>query len=793
MDGKWRFDAERDFAISQQACEWTMRALAALEARLNLNITMHAADGQLERGQIFLFNHFARFETFIPNYIIKRETGADCRSVASRDLFRQDNPFSRYLLSLGAVPNSYPRLLPFLAEEILRGRKVVIFPEGGLVKDRHVVGEDGKYLVYSRTARTHRKHHAGAAALALTLDAFKTGILQLVRRSDRAQLERWRAQLGLESVEDLVAACRKPTEVVPSNITFYPIRVEPNLLGRAADVFVKGIPPQFAEELLIEGNLLLRETDMDIRLGPSIHTSKSWSWLERKLLGRAVRRVSTLDDLFAATSAARDWRERVVRICIRNHVDPMRDAYMAAMYAEVSINLCHLASRLIMMLVERGRSEIDRQTFRTILYLAVKNAQTMDAIHLHRGLENPDAYEGLIEGRCEAFTQFIDSTVALGLIERDGPVYRFLPKLREQVDFETIRLENPIAVYANEMAPIRAAWQALEQAQRTMQELDDRRLAMLAFDDELRSLDWDRRQVAKPVHETINAQETATADPAPYLLVPGGDGNRFGVLMVHGFLASPAELREFGEELFGCGHPVMGVRLKGHGTSPHDLRDRHWEDWLASVRRGYDILSAFCDRICIVGFSTGGALALILATERPEKLAGVAVASTALRYHNKTLVFVPLLHGANKLMDWVPTRHGVIPFRRNESEQPEINYRHIPIEALYELGQALAELNGRLKMVDCPVLVLQGDGDRIVDPHSAEMIMRRLRTPYKKMHMLRSDRHGILSEDVDNARAHVLSFIARLRRGGAARLEEVRPQPVTDAAPEPPTEIGGAA
>ena len=48
----------------------------------------------------------------------------------------------------------------------------------------------------------------------------------------------------------------------------------------------------------------------------------------------------------------------------------------------------------------------------------------------------------------------------------------------------------------------------------------------------------------------------------------------------HGLLASPAELRSFGEALRDEGFPVIGVRLAGHGTSPWDLRDRSWQDWI---------------------------------------------------------------------------------------------------------------------------------------------------------------------------------------------------------------------
>jgi len=47
-------------------------------------------------------------------------------------------------------PHNHPRLFPLLAAQVLRGRKVIIFPEGGMVKDRRVMDNQGHYNIYSR-------------------------------------------------------------------------------------------------------------------------------------------------------------------------------------------------------------------------------------------------------------------------------------------------------------------------------------------------------------------------------------------------------------------------------------------------------------------------------------------------------------------------------------------------------------------------------------------------------------------------------------------------------------------
>ena len=754
-------DFERSLTINQATCEWTVRAISTLERVLGINLHLHQDADQIGDGQIFLLNHFARFETFIPQYLIYRETGALCRSIAHAEFFTEGDPFSNYLKSVGAVPHDLPGLLPFLAAEILRGRKVVVFPEGGMVKDRRVMDGRGRFGTFSRTANQWRKHHTGAAVLALTLEAFKIGIRSAHACRDQGRLERLVDDLGLATVDAMLAAAGRPTLIVPANITFYPIRAGDNLLRRGVELFNKGLSKRVSEELLIEGNLLLKDTDMDMRLGTPIRPADYWTWWERRLLARLVCRIDSLGTLFGLSPRTGPLAERFIAFGTRRKVSRVRDAYMRGMYTGVTLNMSHLASRLMLALVERGDSRVERETFHRALYLAIKKCQSEPAIHMHRSLGNPGTYGGLVGGGCPGFEQFVHSEAVSGLVEADGEHYRFLPELREEHDLDEVRLENLISVYANEMAPVAPAMAAIEAAIREAPLADAQTIARLRFDDELKGLTWDRARFAKPRHAKVNAQETATRPGDPYLLIPDRAAHT-GVLLIHGFLASPAELRGFGERLSGAGYPVMGVRLRGHGTSPWDLRERSWQDWLDSVRRGYRILSAFAERIAIVGFSSGGALALILAAAKPEGLAGAVSVSAPVKFRNRNLVFVPIVHTANKLANWVPAFEDIMPFRPNDSEHPHINYRNIPIRGLYELRSMVDELRHRLPEVTCPVSVVQGTDDQVVDPKSADMIVAGLGTAQKDLTMVSSRRHGILNEDIGDTQASVISAIAAL-------------------------------
>ncbi len=754
-------DLDHDLEVRRSTYEWSERVFRILQKILKVNLKLHQSGNQINDGDIFLFNHFARFETFIPQYLIYLETGAMCRSVAASEFFAKDDPFSNYLLNAGAVPHNLPNLLPFLAAEILRGHKVIVFPEGGMVKDKQVLDARGKYSVYSRTSKERRKHHTGPAVLGIVLNIFKRRILQAHRDGHGRRLDDWSEMLRLDDVDQLLATARRPTVIVPANITFYPIRVSDNLLRKGAELLNKGLSRRLSEELLIEGNILLKHTDMDVRLGDGINPGEYWRFLDKNLITKVAARIDSLEEAFSLGSPTGAWDARLLSRSMRRNVLKVRDEYMHRMYSNVTVNLSHLASRLVLELVDRGRIEIDKNEFHKMLYLTVKNVQRAESVHLHRSLVNPDAYSGLLETGCNGLSQFLRTTTSMELLKSADGIYRFLPKLRAEHAFDEIRLENLVAVYENEVAPISEVHQSATYAIKKASKLSARELALLYFDDELIALAWDKAQFSKPRHASINEREIATADPAPFLLKPrlGADT---GVVLVHGFLASPAEVREFGEKLADHGYPVLGVRLKGHGTSPWDLRDRSWMDWLASVRRGCAIMAGLTKRVVLVGFSTGGALCLRLAAERPQRLAGVAAVAVPLKFRNKNMVFVPLMHGANRLVRWASSYEGIVPFRANDaSEQPDINYRQMPIRGLYELRQMVSDLEDHLGEVECPVLLVQGGDDPIVLPDSAEHIYDRLPHQNKTLKIVTAARHGILKEDIGDTQQSILDFIRK--------------------------------
>ncbi|MEC4748166.1 alpha/beta fold hydrolase [Methylomicrobium sp. Wu6] len=751
----------------------SVKLFSAVKNLLSVKMELYA-DTKVLQGDIFLFNHFSRFETFIPQFLIYEKTGAFSCAIASGEFFKEKNILSDYLQQVGVYPHDHPRLFAMLAGQILRGRKVVIFPEGGMVKDRRVIDKTGEYSIYSRMTGNRRKLHTGPAVLGQGVEAIKSAIRHAFKENRIERLLGWQEQLQFDNLNELLAAAHKPTLIVPANITFYPIRASENLLFKSIEMFSGGLSLRQSEELLIESNILIKDTDMDIRMGRPVNPCCVWDWRTHFIMNKVAPDIQKLDQVFKLRSEAKNWKERLLEHFFIENAQCARDQYMKEIYTNLTVNISHLASTFIMSMIGAKRRQIEKSRFYTVLYVAIKNLQKNTDIHLHRSLLNPDDYGGLPHGVSTRFDQFICFAKAAELIaEREG-CYHFLPTLCEDYDFDRIRLENPIAVYNNEAAPLRTVREALLAADEESRTMNPYRLAAWQFEDEQLGLAFERQTYDGARHNgTMKQQETANADPSPFFIQPT-EPNGFGALLIHGLLASPAELREYGRYLADQGYTVLGIRLKGHGTSPYALRDVSCEQWFDSVQRGFNILKIYCPRLFVIGFATGGALALKLAAEKHPEIIGLVAVSVSIKFVNPAFMLVPLLYNANVLVRWVSSLEGVKPFIENPPEHPDINYWNAPVRALYELRRLIHQLETLLPSIETPTLVMYADQDPVVSPQSAEIVFNKLGATHKKLRVIKSDRHGILMENIGNTWTMIDDFLIQYRQDHA--VEVINPQ-----------------
>lgn len=105
-----------------------------------------------------------------------------------------------------------------------------------------------------------------------------------------------------------------------------------------------------------------------------------------------------------------------------------------------------------------------------------------------------------------------------------------------------------------------------------------------------------------------------------YVMEP--EGKPVGVaVFLHGLTDSPYSLRHVARQYRDRGFVAIAIRLPGHGTVPAGLTEIEWGDWLAATRLAVREARGRVEPAAplhLVGFSNGGALALMYALEALE-------------------------------------------------------------------------------------------------------------------------------------------------------------------------------
>lgn len=247
----------------------------------------------------------------------------------------------------------------------------------------------------------------------------------------------------------------------------------------------------------------------------------------------------------------------------------------------------------------------------------------------------------------------------------------------------------------------------------------------------------------------------------PYLLEAPGAAT--GILLIHGLMAAPLEMRELAEGLNAGGFTVYAPRMVGHGTSADDLARRTRHDWRGSVERGYAILRQRCDQVVVAGFSTGAGLALDQAVSHPGRYRALIAISAPLLFANPLSNVAGLACLGNRLLKSVGLKNLSRDFATNHPDNPDINYRRCPLVCLHQVTLLMLEVYWCLKRLDIPALIVQGDNDPKVAPVSGQALYRRTGSTFKRYVEIQCRQHGIVrGEAAPLTLAAVRDFLAEV-------------------------------
>lgn len=716
--------------MNRFAYRTTGLAIKALSSLSKARTRLHGESSIPAGSVVFVVNHFTRLETVLMPYLVHRATGQPVWSLADAEFFR--GPLAGFLDAVGTVSTRSPDRDRLIVKTLLAGEAHwIIYPEGGMVKNMKIM-DKGRFMI--SWAGGKRPPHTGAASLALRTEFYRERLRQLVHSAPE-EAERLRKLFQMDSI---AAVLERRTYIVPVNITYYPVRARENVLSEIAQRLVDNLSERHVEELMTEGAMFLSGVDIDIRFGTPIPVLP---FLNDAAVARDIARPEPMgfDDVLPC-------RGRMRRKALQ-----LMQRYMAAIYSMTTVNHDHLfASILRAMPLTRVRVD----DLRRRVFLASCELRGIPDLHLHTGLA-ADQTHLLSDDRFGIARDFIAIALEKGNLSRaEGGLAKDRRKFSTPASFHRARIDTPIDVMANAVEP-------LVGLQRSV-----RRIAwMPAF--------WVRRRVGRLLQREALEEffqdyqahfiegESKPKEVGLPFLVPGRS-RKVGIVLCHGYMAAPLEMKGLAEHLGRLGYCVYVPRLRGHGTSPVDLSGRTYEEWIRSVDRGYAVIASLCDRVVAGGFSTGAGLALHLAA-RVGSLAGVFAVSAPMRLRDFKARFASAVDLWNRIMEKTSRSGPKMEFVENRPENPHINYFRNPVSGVREIERLMDDLEPRLETIAAPALILQASEDPVVDPRGSRRIFDRLGSEDKQYMLFSLNRHGILlGKDCGRVYRAIGDFLNRL-------------------------------
>jgi carboxylesterase len=225
------------------------------------------------------------------------------------------------------------------------------------------------------------------------------------------------------------------------------------------------------------------------------------------------------------------------------------------------------------------------------------------------------------------------------------------------------------------------------------------------------------------------------------------EGDSRGVLLIHGLTGTPMEMRMLGKGLNKAGFTVHGMQLAGHCGDADDLLATGWRDWYASVERAADAMLTKVDTLFVGGLSMGALLALKLAADRPEQIAGVGVYGATFRYDGWSVpwtahlsfllpLFKRLGIGRDRAFLEQPP-YGLRDERLREQVSAAMRSGDStmagllgnPWHSLADLYLLSAQVRRQLRDVTSPCLVAHASNDDIASVRNAELVLREVNAP----------------------------------------------------------------
>ncbi len=670
--------------------------LNLLEKILDANIEIKGIENiPKDNPRIFVANHFTRTEAMLVPYALYDITGKKVGVIADDSLFK--TYFGDFLSQIGAMKKSNPCRNSIIVGDLVTGCKDwMIFPEGRMVKAKDISREDNHYCV--KIDGACQRVHTGSAFFALTSQLLREDYFNEKIKN----LKKFQRKYFIKECREIQ---EKETMIVPINISYSNLRTGKNFLIDMAEKFLQDIGKHFKEELEIEGNIVLNS----------------------KITIQILRPISTrrvIQDLY-------DKEENHTKIINANRYQ-LTHHFMTKIYESLTVNFDHI---FVLTLFLYPKKRVSKEHFKRIVYLVANAIKTNCLLYdedLEKRIIQLVSYE-----KFEPFEDVLALAIKDHIVEETNDEYIIHKKtLLNSYTHHTIRLKNILRVILNEILIIDKVNDIVKELVSKSPEVINTKLLELLKIEEIYEYENDylkfTTQKVKPRNIGMPFSfEKKESDVC--------------VITLHGFSSAPKEVLQMSKFIHEQGFNVYAPRLKGHGTNPKDLKETTWQDWYLSLSRAVTIATLKYKKVYIIGFSTGGLLALLSTKKCYIEFAGIVCINAALHLNDiRMKTVLPAVSMWNDVVSAFNAHELVKEYVDNNAENPDINYDRHYVQSIEQLNALMKKTQKNLPKILSPILIIQAKNDPVVNPSSAYEIYDSIKSKRKNIIMLDLDNHVIV-------------------------------------------------
>ena len=712
---------------------YTILAISLLEKLLGSKITVEGIENIPLHPTLFVANHFTRSETIVVPYIIHKYANRQVRCLADSNLFF--GSLGKFLRSIGALSTTDKKRDHSIIFDLVNNNyDWIIYPEGKMMKSKQIYSNRKLSSYFFDKNSTEDRVRTGSAILALKSELYRKDLIEAARNGRMDLLKFYKEELGIKFDKKLK---NLQTHIIPINITYYPIRPGKNIIQRIVGKIFKQLPKEIAEELEIEGNLLL-SSDINISFGKAINLSDY------------VQNVR--DKIYLIPIIKNQTKINLILKYLKNH---LTNKFMEDIYSRTQINIDHI---VVAILYFYPHKEIDINYFKSLIYISINHIVYLKKCRIHSSLSGIDTYMLFVDENLKQLTSIVGLAQKLKIITKSNDRKSYIihkNKFEQQYDFQYIRIENTLKVILNEFLLLKTPVDIVKRNVLFDEDMVRKNVfdSLLSKDIEIFNYDYDK------YYDKSLSKDRSLGAPLFIDNVNLRSNNADGILLVHGYLSVPKQMEDMAKYFNNLGFKVYLVRLKGHGTAPVNLEDVKWQDWYGSLNFGYEALKLICVKVFIIGFSTGGLLSLLTAS-RKLQVDGVICINPALKLRDLRVKLSSGICLWNDILDKFRITKGQLRYIENSSENLDINYSRNYINGVEQLESLMGICENSLREIVCPTLIIQSTEDPIVDSKNAKRSLGKISSNINHFQEIRSSKHTIVrGKDSDKVFKVIRDFL----------------------------------